>query len=98
MTPEEALKIIQYLEVRSAPRPKQDQKDSLAKDLLKFDYAKTVERVKSYVSETNWFPVVSQISPPLEVKPYKHNFRPGIKGKAGVGRIKKVLEKEKETK
>lgn len=95
MTPEEALKIIQYLEVRSAPRPRQEQKDSLAKDLLKFDYAKTVTRVKTYVTETNWFPVISQISPPPDAKPYKHNFKPGTKGKAGIERIKKAIEKEK---
>lgn len=98
MTPEQAEKIVAYLEHRSAPKPKPEQKLSLAKDLLQFDFQKTVDRAKQYALESSWFPVVSQISPPLEMKPYKHNFRPGIKGKAGVGRIKKVLEKEKETK
>lgn len=95
MTPEEAAKIVAYLEHRSAPKPKPEQKASLTKDLIQFDFQKTVDRAKQYAIESNWFPVISQISPPLDAKPYKHNFKPGTKGKAGIERIKKVIEKEK---
>ena len=98
MTPEQAEKIVAYLEHRSSPKPKPEQKLSLTKDLLQFDFNKSVDKAKQYALDSNWFPVISQISPPLDAKPYKHNFRPGIKGKVGVGRIKQVIEKEKETK
>ena len=97
MTPEQASKIVKYLELRAAPKPKQEQKDALERDLLEFNYEKTVDRVKQYVREFNWFPVLAQISPITDAKPYKHNFKHGTKGQAGIERIKKVIEKETAT-
>lgn len=93
MTPEQADKIVLFLEHRAAPKPKPEQKLSLKNDLLQFSYEKTVDKAKQYALESSWFPVISQIAPSPELKPYKKNFRPGIKGKQGVQIIKKALER-----
>lgn len=93
MTPEQADKIVSWLELRCAPKPNQHQKQALAKDLLAHDYQKTVDNVKQYSINSNWFPVVSQIAPPPELKPFKKTHKPGIKGKLGVQLIKRELER-----
>lgn len=93
MTPEQAKKIVDWLEHRSAPKPKPEQKLSLAKDLEPHNYEKTVDRAKAYALESSWFPVISQIAPSPEVKPFKQTFKPGIKGKAGIKIAKQAIER-----
>lgn len=98
MTPEQAEKIANWLSERSAPKPSPSQRAALQKDLLPFQYEKVVDRAKAHIVDSSWFPVISQIAPVPELKPYKNTFKPGIKGKEGVKLIKKALEKAKESK
>lgn len=94
MTPEQAQKIVTYLSARSAPKPSQEQKDALQKDLLKFEYnEKILDNIRSHSVSSSWFPVISQIAPSPEVKPFKQTFKPGIKGKAGIKIAKQAIER-----
>lgn len=93
MTPEEAGRIVAFLKHRAAPKPRPEQEQSLAKDLLAYDFEKTSRQAKEYVIASSWFPVVSQIAPSPELKPFKKTHKPGIKGKLGVQLIKRELER-----
>lgn len=95
MTPEQAEKIANWLSERAAPKPTHSQVLALQKDLLPYNYEKSVTNAKEHAKVSHWYPVIAQIAPSPEIKPYRNQFKPGIKGKEGVKLIKKVLDQRR---